>query len=255
MNPEYQVCPLSSKLLPTSNFHFNRFSLSMSVTFIDDADTTALTYSGVWNFSSYAEYYNQTVHVANSTTVSKATCIFTGMSLFIPNPGNESLDMKYILTGITIRVFGVAVNILSSYTIDGGNTTFPNATRSGPGPNYDILLYTSPILLDGQHNLTIDANNLLIDYFLVTTPGETSSSASLISSVSAQPTGSPMELAKTSKSAHQKPIIGAVVAVATVAILVVFYLWLRHRRKNVDNKSACQSFNKNSLFCISSSLL
>jgi len=168
--------------------------------------------------------------------------------------------MKYILIGSTVRVYGVAVNTQSSYTIDGGNTTFPNATRSGPGPNYDILLYTSPVLLDGQHNLTIDANNLLIDYFLVTTPGDTSSSSTLTSSVpssDAQPTAtSPMDSAKTTKSSHQKIIIGVVVTLAIVAIFGVFCLWIRRRRKTLDNKSeswevtSCQSFNKDSLFRI-----
>ena len=173
--------------------------------------------------------------------------------VFGPFPVLEWIAWHTTILGITVRVFGLANNNLSSYTIDGSNTTFPDATRS----IYDILLYTSPILLDGQHNLTIDANNLTIDYFLVTPSGNTSTSRTatfMSSTFDTQPTDtSSMDLAQTRQSGHKKSIIAAVVALAIVAILGGFFLWLRRRRKNSESWgiATCQSFKDSSSFRVS----
>ena len=74
---------------------FQVLSFPMSVFFVDDTDTTAVTYSGVWYSDPHSAYYNNSAHLANSTTESKVTCIFTGMYLFPSQSWNESLDMKY----------------------------------------------------------------------------------------------------------------------------------------------------------------
>ncbi len=234
--------------------------------YIDDTDTT-VAYSGVWELSGSQSFHNSTFHVANSTVNSKATLIFTGMYLVIPSIWNESLDMKYLI-GISVMVYGVAVNTQSSHTIDGGNPTFPNATRSSSFM-FNILLYSSPILPNGQHNLTIDANNLLIDYFVVTPTGNISTptsavisttftsstfSGSVSSSDIQSPAISAADSATTRNSIHQKAIIGAVVALAIVTIFSLFCLWLRRRRKKRDKElepwayATCQSFDYTSSF-------
>lgn len=90
-------------------------------------------------------------------------------------------------------VYGVVLaseSSQSSYSLDGGNSTVFNAP-SAFLTQYGALFYTSPILPNGQHNLTITSLNdteiLYIDYFVIVTTGTSASSSSLRSTFSPSP--------------------------------------------------------------------
>ncbi|KAL5522750.1 hypothetical protein ACEPAG_8768 [Sanghuangporus baumii] len=145
---------------------------------------------------------------------------------------NASIFVSFI--GSQIQVLGMVQPgedaIRANYSIDGGDPT----TRRVPGlsqhvPLYFQMLYTSPILDDGYHNLTVqmvetgNGRNYSFQMFKVLTDGDDKKSQQ-------------MDMSKSyhhgSSNANAAAIVGGVlgsVIFLLLAFLLAFYFWRRRR--------------------------
>lgn len=137
-------------------------------------------------------------------------------------------------------------------------------------------MYSSPTLSNGQHNLTISAVYLTIDYFLVNTtsnivstsgntstpsssfisvtPTTNTSSTSISTSItSGSSTSVRSSVSSSDPQAHVtlngylKATIWAVIGLAVVAFVSLFCFWLRRRHKKMEKESetSWQTFDGN----------
>jgi len=246
----------------------------MSQVYIDDVDAS-LAYSGSWQSTTQElRAYRNTMHFTNSIN-SKATLTFTGIGVTVYGAIRSSETPQ------------------SSYSLDGGGATVYNRSTTQVLSQYGVIFYTSPIVRNGQHTLTItnlnDENTFFIDNFIIVTNGisastntpdtstttgtSTSSSRSSTSSGVSSGTSSSSSSASTTlvtirssgssstfadapgpstktppnsnvdadpatarsnSGSHTAAIIGAVAALAIVALFIIVCLWLQRRRKKQE---------------------
>jgi hypothetical protein len=157
-----------------------------------------VVHSGAWaqlgNATQFGfGFYKNTIHLTNSTN-SKATLTFTGISSNSLSGMNELLDMfQYILKKFgRYQRHGVWPCCAARRSTSGVDPTLiTEAARGrsalqGPAPT---LLETSPILRNGQHDLTIENLNginstFCIDNFVIVTSGGASTITSTFTTMS-----------------------------------------------------------------------
>ena len=191
----------------------------MSEVYIDDFDPS-VAYSGYWQSQtnetgSAMILYDNTDHYTNSSDA-KATLTFTGILCSLSKMNCSIFFnklLKKFLPGVSVMVYGVvggSTTSKSSYSIDGSVPTIYHWNSSSePGGlatlNYPALFYSSPILNNGQHILTISPLDdpttvwFFLDYFIVAKTDNVSSSP-VISSTFTTVSGTSVSLSETSSS-------------------------------------------------------
>ncbi|KAJ6596337.1 hypothetical protein DFH09DRAFT_1072377 [Mycena vulgaris] len=138
----------------------------------------------------------------------------------------------------------------AAYSIDGGpqvSFTLKGLSSANSPTNYNVILFTTPTLSDGPHNLVVthggNSNHtpLVVQGFYVTNTTVLPSSSN--SSPNSLPGSSQTPVVTTSKHSPAGAIAGGVIgALILLALIAVFVLWYRKRRRRATEATSADPY-------------